>query len=56
MFPMSTLSLPNPVPQMSARKTTAPTRAQRGSYHHGDLRNALIDAALARIAIDGARS
>jgi AcrR family transcriptional regulator len=53
---MSTLTFRTLVPQMSARKTTAPARAQRGSYHHGDLRNALIDAALARIAIDGART
>jgi AcrR family transcriptional regulator len=38
------------------RKPAAPRRAQRSSYHHGDLRNALIEAALAQIAIDGARA
>ena len=45
------------VPHMSnARKSTVASPRQRSSYHHGDLRNALIDAALAQISVVGARA
>jgi AcrR family transcriptional regulator len=37
---------------VAAMKTSRPKRA----YHHGDLKNALVDAALAHIARDGARA
>jgi AcrR family transcriptional regulator len=45
MFPMSTST------STSKRRGRFPTgrRAQRGSYHHGDLRQALISAALALV-------
>jgi len=39
----------------NARKSTVASPRQRSSYHHGDLRNALIDAALAQISVVGAR-
>jgi len=38
------------------RKPASAARAARATYHHGDLRNALIDAALAQIAVSGARA
>jgi len=40
----------------NARKSTVASPRQRSSYHHGDLRNALIDAALAQISVVGARA
>ena len=40
----------------NARKSASAVRRQRSSYHHGDLRNALIDAALAQISVVGARA
>jgi AcrR family transcriptional regulator len=38
------------------RKSPATGRRPRDRYHHGDLRNALLEAALAQIAVDGARA
>src|SRR5256885_14536758 len=40
----------------STRKSTSKGRSQRDTYHHGDLRNALIDVALTQIAVEGARA
>ncbi|MCE9574652.1 MAG: TetR/AcrR family transcriptional regulator [Deltaproteobacteria bacterium] len=42
-----------PAPK-SASKSPRPGRAPRATYHHGDLRNALVTAALAAIAEHGA--
>jgi AcrR family transcriptional regulator len=48
---MSTASKARKAPPPPAR-----TRASKRSYHHGDLRNALLDAALAQIAEAGPRA
>ena len=54
---MSTFSLRSEVPHMrKSRKTPTSGHAARASYHHGDLRNALLEAALAQIAAHGGRA
>src|SRR5262245_39291725 len=62
MFPLSTYgprSTANPMKptrtQRGAAAMSARGRAKRG-YHHGDLRKALIDAALEQIAAHGAHT